>query len=417
MNENGKLNILQIHNYYQQAGGEDTVVSNEKRLLEEAGYSVFTYYRSNEEVNKKSGLGKLSIPFTAVFSWKSYREIKAIIKREHIDLVHIHNTHMVISPSAFYAAFHCHIPVVQTIHNFRLACPAGVFYRDGHICEDCLREGLGCSVRHSCYRGSKAQTFVNAAVTKLHRMLGTYRKANFICLTEFNKKKLLEMNQNGKRILSEENIYIKPNFSYRETSKASVREETIRNVTFLDESMIRSNYSFLFVGRLEPMKGIEFVVKAFERMPEKELNIAGSGPLLEELQQYVLQQKLDNIHFLGQLQRDELAEYYQSSAALVMASQWYEGFPMVITEAYANGLPIIAGDVGNMSSLIAPGKTGLLFRYDSLDAFIGAVTSLDGYDVLAMREQAKAFYEERLSPQGNLAILEQIYQDILEKKH
>lgn len=402
MNENGKLNILQIHNYYQQAGGEDTVVSNEKRLLEEAGYSVFTYYRSNEEVNEKRGFRRLTIPFLAVFSWKSYREIKAMIKREHIDLVHIHNTHMVISPSAFWAAYACGVPVVQTIHNFRLACPAGVFYRDGRICEDCLRKGLRCSIRHSCYRTSKAQTFVNAAVTKLHRMLGTYRRASFICLTEFNKKKLLELNKNGKRILREENIYIKPNFSYRKGSNACTQ---------------RSRNSFLFVGRLEPMKGIDFVVKAFARMPEMELNIAGSGPLLEELQQYVSQQQLDNIHFLGQLQRDELAEYYQSSAALVMASQWYEGFPMVITEAYANGLPVIAGDVGNMSSLITHGRTGLLFCYDSPDALIGAVMSFADYDVLAMQAQAKAFYEERLSPQGNLAVLEQIYQDILEKKH
>lgn len=400
MNEQGKLNILQVHNFYQQAGGEDTVAANEKKLLEDAGHSVFTYYRSNEELKRIKGIRKLAIPFTAVFSFRTYREMKKIIKENGIDLVHIHNTHMMISPSAFYAAFHCHVPVVQTIHNFRLACPAGVFYRDGQICEDCLQNGLECAVRHSCYRGSKALTLVNAAVTKIHRILGTYRKAYFICLTEFNRDKLLELNKKGKQILDEQKIFIKPNFTFKDEKKE-------QNST--SDTILRSEKSFLFVGRLEPMKGIERVISAFEQMPEFELNIAGTGPLTG--------QSRANIHFLGQLSKERLGWYYKTSTALVMASQWYEGFPMVIAEAYSYGLPVIAGDIGNLSSLVKDGVTGVLYPYNSVESLVQAVASMQQRNMGEMEKNAAAFYEQELSSEGNLAILEQIYKEILEKYH
>lgn len=406
MNANGKLNILQVHNFYQQPGGEDTVAANEKRLLEQAGHHVITYYRSNAELNELHGIKKFLIPFTAVFSIRTYCDIKRLIKEQSVDLVHIHNTHMRISPSVFYAARKMGVPAVQTLHNFRLACPAGVFYRDGHICEECLQKGLGCAVEHRCYRGSKAQTIVNAAVTKIHQMLGTYRRAYFICLTEFNRDKLLELNQNGKHILDASRIFIKPNFTFRDEPTAGECGT---------ENMNPAARCFLFVGRLEPMKGINLVVEAFAQMPEMELSVAGDGPLGEELRRYVADNGIRNIHFLGQLDKKMLLEYYRTSAALILASQWYEGFPMVITEAYAHGLPVIAGDIGNLSSLVESGRTGMLYTYDSAEALIKAVRKFDESKHKDMQKNAAAFYEAALSPSGNLAILEQIYQKILER--
>ncbi len=403
MNAQGKLNILQVHNFYQQPGGEDTVAANEKLLLERAGHTVFTYYRNNKELNEIHGLGKLTIPFTAVYSFRAYRDIKRIIREQQIDLVHIHNTHMRISPSAFYAAWKMGVPAVQTLHNFRLACPAGVFYRDGHICEECLQKELSCSIRHSCYRGSRMQTFVNAAVTMLHRMAGTYRRAYFICLTEFNRNKLLELNHKGRRVLDASKIFVKPNFTF--------------HTDIPEASQTVDNRQFLFVGRLEEMKGIELVVHAFEQLPELTLCVAGEGPLKAPLQQYVKEKGLTNIHFLGQLDKKQLDSYYAGSAALVVGSQWYEGFPMVITEAYAHGLPVIAGNIGNMGSLIEGGKTGVLYAYDSKEELRRAVSDFAGQEHSKMRQCARAYYEKRLSPQGNLAILEQIYKDILENKH
>ena len=186
-----KQRILLVHNYYKIPGGEDTVVNNEKRLLEENGHCVFLYTRSNKEMEDISALQKLFLPFSSIFSLRTYKEIRKFIQKENIDLVHVHNTLTLISPSVYYAAFSCGVPVVQTMHNFRLLCPAATFVRNGRICEDCVDQGLGCAVRYGCYRGSREQTLVNAAILKLHRMLGTYRKLFYICLTEFNKEKLL----------------------------------------------------------------------------------------------------------------------------------------------------------------------------------------------------------------------------------
>lgn len=220
-----KKRILIVHNYYQTPGGEDTVVANEKKMLEKYGHKVVLYSRSNSELKSMSKLQKLMIPLITVFNPRTYREVKKIIKEEQIDIVHVHNTLHLISPSVYYAARSIKIPVVQTIHNFRFQCPGATFYRDGHICEDCVTKGLGCAVKYSCYRDSKFQTIACVINTMFHRMTGIYEKINYICLTEFNKEKLLQLNRPGKRqIIDPIKVFIKPNFTFDTSSQIS-REE------------------------------------------------------------------------------------------------------------------------------------------------------------------------------------------------
>ena len=190
-----KLVILQVHNFYQLPGGEDTVIENERHLLESQGHRVVRYFRDNKELKDFSVFRKLLLPVTTIFNPKTYREVRRLIRAEHIDIVHVHNTLNLISPSVYYAALAEGVPVVQTVHNFRLLCPGATFYRDGHICEECLTHGLGCAVKHSCYRGSKLQTLACVISTKIHRMTGIYGKLNYICLTEFNREKLLNLKQ------------------------------------------------------------------------------------------------------------------------------------------------------------------------------------------------------------------------------
>ena len=194
--EERKQNILIVHNYYQIPGGEDTVVANEKKMLEDHGHKVILYTRNNSELKEMSKFQKLKLPFTTIFNPRTYKDIKRIIRKENIDVVHVHNTLNLVSPAVYYAALSCKLPVVQTVHNFRLLCPGATFYRDGHICEDCVHHGLKCAIKHNCYRGSKAQTLVCVVNTWIHRMTGVYGKINYICLTEFNKQKLLELKQN-----------------------------------------------------------------------------------------------------------------------------------------------------------------------------------------------------------------------------
>ena len=184
----GKENIFIVHNYYQIPDGEDTVVANEKNMLKNHGHKVILYSRNNSELKSMSKLQKMMLPLTTIFNPRTHREIKKLIREEHIDIVHVHNTLNLISPSVYYAAKAMNIPVIQTIHNFRLLCPGATFYRDGHICEDCVTKGLGCAVKHNCYRGSKMQTLACVFSTKIHRMTGIYGKIIYICLTEFNKE-------------------------------------------------------------------------------------------------------------------------------------------------------------------------------------------------------------------------------------
>ncbi len=212
-NGSRKQKVLLIHNYYQIPGGEDTVVANEKKLLEDNGHEVILYTRSNNEIKSMGRLKKLMLPFMAIYNPRSSRDVKKIIQTEHIDIVHVHNTLNLISPSVYYAAVRCGVPVVQTVHNYRFICPNAMLYRGGEVCEDCVEKGLGCAVRHGCYRDSKAQTLILVISSMIHRATGIYGRMNFICLTEFNRQKLLLINKK-KTIIDPARVFVKPNFTF-----------------------------------------------------------------------------------------------------------------------------------------------------------------------------------------------------------
>ena len=386
--------ILQVHNFYQIPGGEDVVVRNEKRLLEEHGHKVYTYYRSNAELKEGGRLGKLCVPFTAVYSFKTVREVKKLIKEYQIDIVHVHNTLTMVSPSVFYAAFRCHVPIVQTLHNFRMLCPAGSFFRDNVICEECVRGGLKCAVKHKCYRNSKLQSFVSAAVLKVHRVLGTYRKVNFICLTEFNRNKLLALGD----IVDAKKIFIKPNFTFAEGIEPS-------NVPEQEEY-------YLFAGRVEALKGVDIAIKAFEQIPDRKLYIAGTGPMMDEMQAYVNEHNVQNVKFLGYLQKEDMTEKFYHAKAVIMTSQCYEAFAMTIAEAYSYGVPVIAGRVGNMEGMVQEGVTGVKFTYNSSSDLAEKVKEFEQLDRVTLKENAREFYQERLRPEDNYQKLMEIYESI-----
>lgn len=386
--------ILQVHNFYQIPGGEDVVVRNEKRLLEEHGHKVYTYYRSNAELKEGGRLGKLCVPFTAIYSFKTVREVKKLIKEYQIDIVHVHNTLTMVSPSVFYAAFRCHVPIVQTLHNFRMLCPAGSFFRDNVICEECVQGGLKCAVKHKCYRNSKLQSFVSAAVLKVHRVLGTYRKVNFICLTEFNRNKLLALGD----IVDAKKIFIKPNFTFAEGIEPS-------NVPEQEEY-------YLFAGRVEALKGVDIAIKAFEQIPDRKLYIAGTGPMMDEMQAYVNEHNIQNVKFLGYLQKEDMTEKFYHAKAVIMTSQCYEAFAMTIAEAYSYGVPVIAGRVGNMEGMVQEGVTGVKFTYNSSSDLAEKVKEFEQLDRVTLKENAREFYQERLRPEDNYQKLMEIYESI-----
>lgn len=385
---NDKQRVLLVHNHYKIPGGEDIVVSNEKRLLEQHGHKVVLYTRSNQELDAFSIWKKITLPFTALFSLRTYREVKYLIKKEKIDIVHVHNTLSLISPSVYYAAFSCKIPVIQTIHNFRLQCPAATFVRKGEICEDCINNGLKCAIRHACYRGSKIQTLVSASVLKLHRILGTYRKLFYICLTDFNKGKLLLLNRNGKNVVREQQIFVKPNFVWKfETEKTEKKEQ------------------YIYIGRLDKLKGIHVLLQAWKEFPEKELLLCGSGPEKNWIDQYLRENHMEQVKLLGQLPHEKVLKLLAQSKALVLPTLWYEGQPMVILESYAVGTPVLASDIGNTGSMLIPGVTGIRFIPGDPEDLKRAVRELEKTE----QWNTEAVYEKFYTPEKSYNRLKQIY--------
>ena len=355
MNKKKKQTVLLVHNYYQIPGGEDTVVANEKKLLEDNGHKVILYTRNNAELKDMSKLRKLVLPFTTIFNPKTYKDIRRIIKQNKIDIVHVHNTLNLISPSVYYAARSCKVPVVQTIHNFRLLCPAATFYRDGHICEDCVKHGLMRAVKHNCYRGSKAQTLACVISTKIHRMTGIYGKINYICLTEFNKKKLLELRQ-----IKPERVFVKPNFVNSDLPIIPFEK--------------RKN-QFVFAGRLDKLKGIDILFKAWKKLGNDapELVVCGTGPMEKWCNDFIEKNKITNINMLGFVPNTEAKNIISNSKALILPTQWYEGFPMTIVEAYSVGTPVIGSDMGNVGDLIINEISGVTFVCNKVEELCLAV--------------------------------------------
>ncbi|MCL1910516.1 MAG: glycosyltransferase, partial [Kiritimatiellaeota bacterium] len=186
------MRILVIHNRYQRRGGEDSVFETECAMLEAAGHTVVRFEVSNDAI--PHGLGKYLFFFKTIWNRKSAREIRDTIRREKPDVAHFHNTFPLISPSAYYACAAERVPVVQTIHNFRLCCLNAYLLRDAKVCELCLGKNPWRGVARKCYRDSFAQSLAVWTMLTVHRALGTFRRkvGVYIALTEFGRRKLIE---------------------------------------------------------------------------------------------------------------------------------------------------------------------------------------------------------------------------------
>ena len=383
-----KQNILIVHNYYQVPGGEDTVVANEKKLLEEHGHKVVLYSRNNSELNQMSKLRKILLPVTTVFNPRTYKDIKRIVKTENIEIVHVHNTLNLVSPAVYYASRTMKIPVVQTVHNFRLLCPGAIFYRDGHICEDCVKHGLRCAIKYGCYRESKIQTLACVISMWFHRTTGIYRRINYICLTEFNKSKLLES-----KLISPQQIYIKPNF-------------IIKKKTGYIPSSERKQ-QFVYFGRIDKLKGIEVLIEAWKILGNDvpKLVICGTGPLEEWCNNEIRKNKMENIECLGFVQNEKVLEIVAQSKAVILPTQLYEGFPMTIVEAYSVGTPVMGSNIGNVADLIHEGITGYHIQYDSAESIADVVKNAD----FKLCDKTYDYYKKHYSSEENYSILKNIY--------
>ncbi len=373
--------VLVVHNAYRQRGGEDVVVEAEVQLLRQHGHAVHTYQRSNDEIGKMSDA---SAALQALWSRRTCRDITALIQAHQPALVHVHNSFPLVSPSVYWAAAQAGLPVVQTLHNFRLICPQAMLLRDGRVCEACVGRVPWRAVQHACYRGSIAQSLVAASVLQGHRLLGTWQHkvTRYIALNDFCRDRFIAGG------LPAERIQVKPNFSD------------------LPDAPPQPRAGFLFVGRLSAEKGLATLAQAMRQShPDCQLTVIGSGPEAGQVEGQ------PRTRLLGPQSRSQVLAAMRSATAVLLPSLWYEAFPLVIVEALACGTPVICSRIGAMPSLVAQGATGLLFKAgDATDLAATLNWAQAQPEAMAhMGRQARAHYEQQLTGASNYRQLRSIY--------
>jgi len=391
------MNILVVHNFYQQPGGEDRVLRAETDLPRDAGHSVVQYVRHNREMGNLHGAGILRAGVDAIWAKRSFGELSILLRAEKPDVAHFHNTLPLVSPAAYYACAEAGVPVVQTLHNYRLLCPGAYFLRDGRVCEECLGRSLPWpGVVHGCYRESRAATAAVATMIAVHRGMNTWREkiGVYIALSEFARRKFIEGGLPGERIM------VKPNFVDPDPGlKCGAGEYA------------------LYVGRLSAEKGLRVLLEAWSRLGGRiPLRIAGDGPLKEEIAEEIKTKRLSSVELMGQLPPSEIVPLMQGARFLVLPSVCYENFPLAVAEAFACGLPVIASRLGSMAEIIADGETGMhVTPGDSAE--LAAKADWAWWNPGRLQELGKAGRQEYVSkyrPEQNYKRLMKIFERAME---
>jgi glycosyltransferase involved in cell wall biosynthesis len=379
------LSILSVHNHYQQPGGEDRVFASESALLERNGHTVLHHEDHNDRIRG----GMIGTARDAVWSRHTFQHLESLSRSIAIDVAHFHNTFPLISPAAYYAMHRTGIPVVQTLHNFRLICAGATLSRNGSICESCLeRKSLLPGIAHACYRNSRPATVALTAMLAVHRAAGTYQRQvdAYIALSEFAQQKFIEGG------LPRERIFVKPNFVSPDPGVGDGQGDHA-----------------LFVGRLCEEKGVRTLTSAWNVLNCIPLQVLGDGPLRDTTWPA-------GVTWLGSQPRERVMQLMRDARILVFPSAAHECAPMTIVEAFACGLPVIASNLGSIPEFVTHGRTGLLFKPGDPEDLARQVRwAFDHPEELrAMRANARREYEEKYTAERNYKMLMAIYEMAIE---
>lgn len=391
------MKILLAHNYYSSEvpSGENQVLIAEKALLLKNGNRVDEFSRNNDEI-KNSGikgqlLGALSTPWNPNMA----RAIRAKVENTRPDVVHFHNTFPLLSP-AIYHAVGKRAARVLTLHNYRLFCPAATPMRNGKVCTECLDKRSPIpSMIHGCFRDSRVATLPLAINVGLHRALGTWTKQvdAFICLSEFQRELMIESG------LPREKVHVKPNF-YPGNPKV---------VAWLERQPC-----VVFAGRLTAEKGVINLLRAWQAWGASapELRLVGDGDLRTQLE--VMATGLP-VRFLGQLGAQEAQAQIANAQLQILPSEWFEGFPMVVREAFAFGTPAAVSEIGPLPSIVEHDKSGVVFQPANPQSLLYEVrTAWETPGLLERLGQgARAEFESKYTEEANYATLMDIYQQAI----
>jgi glycosyltransferase involved in cell wall biosynthesis len=374
--------ILIAHCRYQRPGGEDRVVAAEAQLLERHGHTVRLYERDNNDI---TGMSTLSLAAQTVWSARTGRDVRHLCKELRPHIVHVHNTFPLISPAIYWTAYRMRIPLVQTLHNFRLLCPQALLLREGKICEDCVGKLPWRAVAHKCYRDSAAASGAIAFMLETHRILGSFRDkvTRYIATNQFYADKFALGGIPAKKISLKQHFVDLPP----------------------PNRVARSGG--LYVGRLSPEKGIGTLIDALHRLPSATFTVIGDGTERSRI--------TPRVHFLGWKEPEVIYESMRSAAYLVIPSIWYETGPLTLIEAFACGLPVIASRLGALAESVTEGETGLLFEPGSAKDLGEKIAWAESHpeDMLRMGENARTEYELRYTPEANYQRLMEIYAEAI----
>ena len=382
------LHIVSVHNRYLMAGGEDQVFESEARLLREYGHQVTQVEEQNS--NPDTVTKKIGMAVDCIWSRRWHNEFRTLLQKSRPDVVHVHNFFARFSPAIYYVCRRENVPVVQTLHNYRLLCAGAELYRDGKVCEECLDHGVLRGIRHGCYQGSKLGTAVLTAMVGVHRSLRTWSEMVdcYIALTEFARQKMVAGGLPANR------IRVKPNFVMPDPGL----KQTI------------GEYA-LFVGRLVESKGVLSMLEAWKSLPGVPLHIVGDGPCREQIEAELRTGNLPSVTYRGRLSRTDTLAAMKNARFLVFPSEWYEGFPVTIAEAFACGVPVVASRLGAMQEIVSDRITGLHFKVGDLPDFQSKVQWAWDHpdDMLAMGKRSRLEFDQKYSAARNLAMLEDAY--------
>lgn len=383
------MKVLILHTHYQQPGGEDQSIASEAILLREHGHEVQTLTFHNQDLNSMPAWRKAG---TALWNQAAYRLTRTTIRKHRPCIVHVHNTFPLASPGVLHAAKTEGLPVVMSLRNYRLLCVNGLFFRNGHPCERCLRSLSWRGALYGCFRNNRAASTVVTAMLALHRSLSTWNHVDsFITLTEFSRRKFLDAG------FPSEKMAVKPNFIHHDP----------------DCGDGRGGYA-LFVGRLSEEKGITTLLTTWSQLRRSiPLKVVGDGPLRAEVERAA--KEIQEVEYLGSKSPEDVAAQMAGAAFLIFPSICYETFGRVAMEAFATGTPVLAANIGAVGEITHNGRTGLHFRPGDPTDLAAKVDWLLRHptEIAHMRKEARREYEAKYTAERNYGMLMEIYEQAI----
>lgn len=392
------MRIVVAHSRYRSAApsGENAVVDQETALLRETGHEVIRFELDSDAIASWPWPRRAGLPLSAVWNAEVRRELAAQLRRYRPDVLHVHNTFPLLSPSVLAAADDVGVPVVATLHNYKLLCAGGDFFRDGEPCHSCAAGRLGPALTHGCYRDSRAATLAVVAALAAHRGRWREQVAAYVFVSAAQRDLMAGLG------LPADRVFVKHN------GVSSPHAEVTRR------------HQVAYLGRLDAAKGLPLLMAAWDHHltthPASRLRLvlAGDGPLAPRVASWAAART--SARYVGRLAAPQTHELLAGSLAAVVPSAWEETFGLVAVEAMAAGTPPIAPAHGSFPELVRHGVDGLLVRPGSPSALAAAFADVDRHPdaFVALGETARATYLSRFTPGTSLDELLAIYRFAIE---